>query len=194
MIHASVAFKSGYKPGAVISNELGYTWETINGQGRIEDITWTVPLGGILEMDLFDHSQAGIFIQKIKDNKNVDDAFKRLSFLALFGRQPINFLILNINIDTIEVLLDKGAKAILDIDKDFETILKIAKGQDPTLQLMGIDLLRKAVRHREPMVLTGKSIVLTLGSIRCQKNSTYSPVSIRFVRWASKHGIESQGH
>ena len=159
MIHASVAFKSGYKPGAVISNELGYTWETINGQGRIEDITWTIPLGGILEMDLFDHSQAGIFIQKIKDNKNVDDAFKRLSFLALFGRRPIDFLILNTNIDTIEVLLDKGAKAILDIDKDFETILKIAKGQDPILQLMGIDLLRKAVRHRELMVLTTKSIV-----------------------------------
>jgi hypothetical protein len=67
LIHVSVAFNK-YIPRAKFSAEMqGRSWGTIIGQGHKDDINWANNLADILEMDLFDHSQAGLLIGQLKD-------------------------------------------------------------------------------------------------------------------------------
>jgi hypothetical protein len=89
LIHASVAFKqANYTPRARCLK--GKSWEDIIGRGRNEDIDWARYLTDILEMDLFDHSEAGSLIARLRSWREVDEGnvqvfLERLSLFALYG-------------------------------------------------------------------------------------------------------------
>ncbi|KAJ6548693.1 hypothetical protein B0H19DRAFT_1265495 [Mycena capillaripes] len=86
-IHASVAFKKGYTPEAILP-ENGKGWDDILEKGSKTEFSWTENLGDILEMDLFDLSKTPILVEAVISSldaaiSNLDrSSFDRLRFLA----------------------------------------------------------------------------------------------------------------
>jgi hypothetical protein len=90
-IHASVAFKNGYRytPQA-ISPEGFPSWYRIVGTGQMDDIAWAKDLNDIIEMDLFDFTEAGSMMTQLKNPASTDRAYilERLARLAPYGTSP----------------------------------------------------------------------------------------------------------
>jgi hypothetical protein len=84
-IHASVAFKKGYRPAAVFSTECHATWDIIIGKGEKTTAWWANPLTSILELDLFDHSAIPDIVKKLGEEGSSQTKLEllcRLAFMA----------------------------------------------------------------------------------------------------------------
>jgi hypothetical protein len=91
LIHASVAFKdNSYMPRASFSEAFSdheSPWDSLVGQGKVDDIGWAQSWQTRLEMDLFDPSLAGDIGRKFVDaiGEHRWPLLKRIPFLALSG-------------------------------------------------------------------------------------------------------------
>lgn len=84
-VHASVAFIHGSKPKATLrKSEAGIEWERILRKGEKDSVVWAHGLQHLLEMDLFDHSNAAIIIGLAKNDIHNTFFIGRLQFMASF--------------------------------------------------------------------------------------------------------------
>jgi len=102
-IHASVAFKKGYRPAAVFSPECHTTWDIIIGKGEKTSARWANSLTSILELDLFDHSAVPAIIKKLGEEGSSQAKLEllcRLTFMADDGIFQYYRMLLSQVIDT----------------------------------------------------------------------------------------------
>jgi hypothetical protein len=136
-------------PRAIFATgETGLKWENIVGVGKTNTIDWAEWEGikGLLELDLFDHSQTNVetIIGDVKKNiHNADDFLGRLEFLAATCTFDPKQLSTSLNLMFVE---GEGARAIINADPSFKLFCDLLNTDDKT-KTNGIAILLKLVVH-----------------------------------------------
>ncbi|KIM73856.1 hypothetical protein PILCRDRAFT_14925 [Piloderma croceum F 1598] len=131
-IHASVAFIRDYQSEATFGEGMRNEWRDIVNSGKQDNVEWTKAIKGILELDLFDHSEAKISIERFKLDASNIDVIRRLEFMAL----------------TVE-----GAQAIVNADPHLASFTQAISDGDNGLAESAIMLLSKIVVHSGFLIL-----------------------------------------